>query len=317
EADNVWRIDFQLGWDADAENEKRPERVIPRFRAMLGEEHEFELEWVSVYTFQCRRMERFRHGRLLFAGDVAHQVSPFGARGANSGIQDADNLCWKLALVIDGRAPEALLDSYDDERVAAADENLLNSTRSTDFITPKSQVSRDFRDAVLTLAGEHAFARALVNSGRLSVPAHLLASALNTRDVDAFEGRMAPGAPIDDAPVIAAGAAGWLLEHVANRFVLLLFADDADALDAAQHAAIEALAADAIPVATLIVARRHGAAAAALDVVVDHEGLAAQRLDARPGSAYLLRPDQHVAARWRTLDAAAVRAAVARATCNA
>jgi 3-(3-hydroxy-phenyl)propionate hydroxylase len=316
EADNVWRIDFQLGWDADADAEKQPERVIPRIRAMLGADHEFELEWVSVYTFQCRRMERFRHGRLLFAGDVAHQVSPFGARGANSGIQDTDNLCWKLALVIDGRAPETLLDTYDDERVAAADENLLNSTRSTDFITPKSQVSRDFRDAVLTLADEHAFARALVNSGRLSVPTHLLASALNTPDVDDFEGRMAPGAPLDDAPVIAAGAAGWLLEHFGSRFVLLLFAEEAAVLDEAQRAAIESLAADPIPVATLVVARRHGAAAAALEVVVDHQGLAAQRLDAKPGSVYLLRPDQHVAARWRALNAAAVRAAVARATCN-
>jgi 3-(3-hydroxy-phenyl)propionate hydroxylase len=317
EADNVWRIDFQLGWEADAETEKQPERVIPRIRAMLGADHEFELEWVSVYTFQCRRMERFRHGRLLFVGDAAHQVSPFGARGANSGIQDADNLCWKLHLVIGDRAPEALLDSFDAERVAAADENLLNSTRSTDFITPKSQVSRDFRDAVLTLAGEHPFARALVNSGRLSVPAHLSQSSLNLPDADAFDGQMAPGAPIDDAPVIADGAAGWLLEHVGNQFVLLLFADDAAELDAARRAELAALADDGVPVRTLVVARRIGGAAAWPDAVVDHQGLAAQRCDARPGTAYLLRPDQHVVARWRRFDAAAVRHAVARATCNA
>jgi len=152
EADNVWRIDFQLGWDADPEVEKQPERVIPRIRAMLGPEREFELEWVSVYTFQCRRMQRFRHERVLFAGDAAHQVSPFGARGANSGLQDTDNLAWKLKLVIAGLAPDTLLDSYSSERVAAAQENLMNSTRSTDFITPKSQASQDFRNAVLTLA---------------------------------------------------------------------------------------------------------------------------------------------------------------------
>ncbi|MGI9134584.1 MAG: FAD-dependent oxidoreductase, partial [Rhodoferax sp.] len=107
QADNVYRIDFQLGWQADPEEEKKPENVIPRIRAMLGDDREFELEWVSVYTFQCRRMERFRHGRLLFVGDVAHQVSPFGARGANSGVQDTDNLAWKLALVLGGQAPEA------------------------------------------------------------------------------------------------------------------------------------------------------------------------------------------------------------------
>ena len=315
EADNVWRIDFQLGWDADAEAEKRPERVIPRIRAMLGPDREFELEWVSVYTFQCRRMERFRHGRLLFVGDVAHQVSPFGARGANSGIQDADNLGWKLKLVVDGRAPEALLDSYDEERIAAADENLLNSTRSTDFMTPKSQVSKDFRSAVLTLAREHAFARALVNSGRLSVPAHLRQSSLNTPDADAFAGTMAPGAPIDDAPVSSGGAPGWLLEHVGNRFVLLLFVDDAGAV--AQRDALAALAANTIPVETLAIAI--GAAATAppgIATIVDSDGLAARRFDARPGTSYLIRPDQHVAARWRVFDAAAVRAAVARATCN-
>ena len=111
EADNVWRIDFQLGWDADPEQEKKPERVIPRIRAMLGETREFELEWVSVYTFRCSRMARFRHGRCLFAGDAAHQLSPFGARGGNSGLQDADNLVWKLKLVLDGRGPERVLDS--------------------------------------------------------------------------------------------------------------------------------------------------------------------------------------------------------------
>ena len=109
QADNVWRMDFQLGWDADPEAEKDPERVRDRVRAMLdsqGFAHiGFELEWVSVYTFQCRRMARFRHGRVLFAGDSAHQVSPFGARGANSGVQDTDNLVWKLKLVIDGDAP--------------------------------------------------------------------------------------------------------------------------------------------------------------------------------------------------------------------
>src|SRR5215471_5168289 len=90
--DNIWRIDFQLGWDADPVVERQPERVIPRVKALLGEQIEFELEWCSVYTFSCLRMETFRRGRVLFAGDSAHGVSPFGARGANSGVQDAENL---------------------------------------------------------------------------------------------------------------------------------------------------------------------------------------------------------------------------------
>ncbi|MBS0441459.1 MAG: FAD-dependent oxidoreductase [Proteobacteria bacterium] len=317
EADNVWRIDFQLGWDADPEEEKKPEKVIPRIRAMLGPDREFDLEWVSVYTFQCRRMQRFRHGRVLFVGDAAHQVSPFGARGANSGLQDTDNLVWKLLLVMRSLAPEALLDSYSDERVAAADENLMNSTRSTDFITPKSQVSRDFRNAVLTLAREHGFARGLVNSGRLSVPSHLSDSALNTPDGDAFAGTMAPGAPLADAPVRADGNEGWLLQHTGDVFMLLLFAQTPADVDAATLAALRTLADAPIPVQTKLVVREDGPAPAGCSVLVDVKGLAAERLDARPGTAYLLRPDQHVTARWRRLDAAAVRAAVARATCNA
>ena len=72
---------------------------------MLGDARPFELEWVSVYTFQCRRLDRFVHGRVIFVGDAAHQVSPFGARGANSGFQDTDNLCWKLARVLRGGRP--------------------------------------------------------------------------------------------------------------------------------------------------------------------------------------------------------------------
>lgn len=169
--DDVWRIDFQLGWNADPVEAVKPANVLPRIRALLGADTPFELEWVSVYTFACERMERFRHGRVVFAGDAAHRVSPFGARGANSGVQDADNLAWKLHRVLDGRSPESLIDSYASEREYAADENILNSSRSTDFITPKSEVSKNFRNAVLNLARDHAFARKLVNSGRLSLPA--------------------------------------------------------------------------------------------------------------------------------------------------
>ena len=314
EADNVWRIDFQLGWEADPEAEKQPERVIPRIRAMLGPDRAFELEWVSVYTFQCRRMQNFRHGRLLFVGDAAHQVSPFGARGANSGIQDTDNLAWKLKLVIAGLAPDTLLDSYNSERVAAADENLLNSTRSTDFITPKSVVSKDFRNAVLTLAGEYPFARTLVNSGRLSVPAHLVESPLNTPDAEPFDGLMAPGAPMADAPVQQAGQPGWLLGHAGNHFQLMLFADSPESLDAASRATIARLADAPIPVHTLLITQQHGPTPAGATVLVDAGGITARRYGARPGTAYLLRPDQHVAARWRALDGEAVRAALARAT---
>ncbi|WP_323031395.1 FAD-dependent oxidoreductase [Brachymonas denitrificans] len=316
QSDNVWRIDFQLGWQADPEEEKKPENVIPRIKAMLGDDREFELEWVSVYTFQCRRMNRFNHGRVLFVGDAAHQVSPFGARGANSGIQDSDNLAWKLKLVMDGKAPATLLDTYSEERCYAADENIMNSTRSTDFITPKSNTSKTFRNAVLELANEHAFARALVNSGRLSVPSWLCTSSLNTADSDSFAGNMIPGAPMDDAPVTAQGKDDWLLHHVGNRFKVLVYADDASQLDAATVAALRDLAKDNIPAEALVLART-GQAPDGLPTLLDSKGRLMERYDLQSGSTYLCRPDQHVAARWRQFDAGKVRAAVARATGNA
>lgn len=314
QADNVYRIDFQLGWDADPEQEKKPENVIPRIQAMLGDDREFELEWVSVYTFQCRRMWRFNHNRVLFVGDAAHQVSPFGARGANSGIQDTDNLAWKLKLVLDGKAPARLLDSYSAERCYAADENIMNSTRSTDFITPKSKTSKAFRNAVLELAEDYSFARALVNSGRLSVPSWLVDSPLNTPDEagEQFAGNMIPGAPMDDAPVGSSNAP-WLLNHMQSTFQLLYFVDDASAITPEQAQTLSALAQADIPVHTLVVAKQ-GQAPATLPTVLDAQGTIAQRYDMQSGTCYLLRPDQHVAARWRKLDSAKVQAAVQRAT---
>ncbi len=296
--DDVWRIDLQLGWDADPEAEKRPEKVIPRLKAMLGEDARFDLEWISVYTFQCRRIDRFRHGRVFFVGDAAHQVSPFGARGGNGGIQDTDNLCWKLAYVLQGKAQESLLDSYDAERIPATDENILNSTRSTDFITPKNPASRAFRDAVLELSAEQPFARAWVNSGRLSKPAVLSDSPLSS---GAGLGWTAP-----DAPVLRDGRADWLLPHLHEDFTLLIYADDETAVP--EESVLET---GDVPIRVLTVmlpqaARRAGA-------LVDAEGLVAERLGLAPGQWLLFRPDQHACARGEMLDMAGVRAARDRA----
>ncbi len=314
EADDVYRIDFQLGWDADPDEEKKPENVIPRIKAMLGDDREFSLEWVSVYTFQCRRMNEFRHGRCLFAGDAAHQVSPFGARGANSGIQDADNLIWKLKLVMDDKAPLRLLDSYSDERGFGADENILNSTRSTDFITPKGKVSQTFRNAVLELSRTLPFARKLVNSGRLSVPSYLTDSVLNTPDSEAFDGDMVPGAPMEDAPVLLDGQPAWLIDQLGGRFQALVFCDDPASVSETMQRQLLALAAAEVPVEPLIIARKTGKCQ--LKLVVDQEGLAFSRYDARPNTLYLARPDQHVAARWREAKVSHIVAAVTRATAN-
>ncbi len=315
--DNVWRIDFQLGWDADPVAEQLPERVIPRIEALLGTGAKFELEWVSIYTFSCLRMDAFRDHRVLFAGDCAHGVSPFGARGANSGVQDADNLAWKLDLVLKGAAPEGLLDTYGSEREFAADENILNSTRSTDFITPKSEISKVFRDATLQLARNHPFARRLVNSGRLSTPSVLTNSPLNTSDEDDFDSPMVSGAPCTDAPVRVRGQDGWLLHQVVDGFTLLYFGDGRTLPDELAGAFHE-LGTGELPIRTVIiepantVPRKPGT----MPVVVE-DGTTSARFDARPGTAYLLRPDQHVCGRWRSFEPGKIRRALARATCNA
>ncbi len=302
--DGVWRIDFQLGWDADPEQEKKLENIVPRVKALLAhspamKDARFTLEWASVYTFACMRMDSFRHGRVLFAGDAAHGVSPFGARGANSGVQDADNLGWKLAAVLQGAAPDALLDTYAREREAAADENIRHSTRATDFITPKSAASRLYRDAVLALAKTQPFARTLVNSGRLSTPATLQGSLLNTPDTDAFAGAMEPGAAAADARVTRAdGRDDWLLRHLGAGFTAIV------AHEPALERALGDLAVDGFAL-KLVVIGGNGLA--------DRDGDVARRYDLQAGSVVLLRPDAHVCARWRKPARAQVEAAMRRA----
>ncbi|MGR3435943.1 MAG: FAD-dependent oxidoreductase [Shimia sp.] len=277
--DDVWRIDFQLGWDIDRAAELDEARVRARVDAMLGPGVAYDLVWTSIYTFQCRRMERFRHGRVLFAGDAAHQVSPFGARGANSGIQDAENLAWKLHAVVRGKAGEGLLDTYATERAAAADENILHSTRATDFLTPKAPAAQLFRDAVLALARDHPFARPLINSGRLSTPYTYDGSPL--AGPDALPGgptRTRPGSPCPDAPL----GAGWLLDRLAGE--------------------------------TCLLALGHGAPDTDLPVThVPDPGpeLRERYLGTASSALYLIRPDQHVVARWAEADAEVVAAAAA------
>jgi 3-(3-hydroxy-phenyl)propionate hydroxylase len=276
QAEGLWRIDFQLGRDADVSSEKDPDRVSARVAAMLGPEVPFELDWVSIYQFACRRAERFRSGRVLLAGDSAHQVSPFGARGANSGIQDADNLGWKLAAVIRGDAPSALLGSYESERIEAADDNIGHSTRATDFISPKTAASRALQHGVLDLAeapATAAFARPLVNSGRLSAPTPYTASPLSTPDAEAWPHGPAPGAPAPDLPLDGR----WLSELLRGDFCLLA------------EAHLPGAPCRVIPVGGQLWRQRYA------------------------GGVYLIRPDAVVAARWQDPTPEQMQAALARA----
>lgn len=289
--DDVWRTDFQLGWGIDRTAELQEERVRARVAGMIGADIPFDLVWTSIYTFRCATIERYRHGRVLFAGDAAHVVSPFGARGANGGIQDADNLAWKLALVLGGHAGDALLDSYHDERKLGAMENIMNSERTADFLTPHTSAHRLFRDAVLDLAEHHPFARPMVNSGRLSVPATYGGSPLN--GPDALIGgppRTRPGAPCPDAPL----GETFLLDRLGDNFVIL---------------AIDTAVPDAVA--------DGGIAAHCLSVSAEDDATGALReryLGIAPSAVYLIRPDQHIAARWPVFDAKALAAALATAT---
>src|SRR6478609_5523661 len=269
--DGIWRIDLQLHPDADPVVERRPENVRPRITRMLGHD-KFEFEWISLYKFCCRRMDKFIHGRVLFAGDAAHQVSPFGARGANSGLEDAENLAWKLDRVLRKSSPESLLESYHTERSQAADENIRESTRSTDFMAPATRQEARFRKAVLSLAKETEFGQRMINGGRLSVPS-IYDSPLSTADCDSWRGGPRPGASMLDAPITAPSGKSEYLTGAfiacGSEFTLLEFADG--------------VAAD-IPegVGTIRIGGTGGYS--------DRGGLAAQRYDAKPNTAYLLRP---------------------------
>ena len=291
--DDVWRIDLQLDRSADPAVEKQPENVRPRIARMLGHD-QFDFEWISLYKFQCRRMARFLHGRVIFAGDAAHQVSPFGARGANSGLEDAENLGWKLDRVLRKTSPEALLESYHIERSQAADENIRESTRSTDFMAPNSLYEARLRKAVLSLAKETEFGKRMVNGGRLSVPS-VYETSLSTSDGEAWRGGPCPGTSMVDARIVPAESGSEYLTDAfkafGRGFTILEFANGtAEWPD--------------------------GVGIVRIGGISDSIETLRARYDAEPGTVYLFRPDGYVAARFRHPTREAIEAALKRASGN-
>ncbi len=295
QADDVWRIDLQLGWDADPEEALDKDKARSRIERLLGHTN-FDFEWISLYVFQCRTLESYLHNRVIFAGDSAHQVSPFGARGGNGGVQDVDNLAWKLARVINGTSPTGLLETYNAERILAAKENILHSTRATNFMTPRTPASKLLRDETLNLASRLKFAQSLVNSGRLSAPAHYSTSSLNTPDEDEWSPSVAtaPGSPAVDAPISTSCGDQHLLGLLGNQFAVV--AKSKVALPCELKACGER-----IPIFQL-----------GRDFE-DSAGLVSERYDLRTGSVILFRPDQHVAMRRRTFQETQITGAMSRA----
>ena len=285
--DDIYRIDLQLGPDTDPETEATEEQVIPRIKAIIGDAP-FRLDWQSVYRFRCARLERFVHNRTLFAGDSAHVVSPFGARGGNGGIQDVDNLGWKLAAVCQGDAPISLIESYNTERGIACDENILNSARATNFMTPKSPMETLFRNEVLSLSAQHPFARGFINSGRLSLPCVLSDSALHYGG----DSRLPIGSPLPDAPLMGPNGPTWLIREIPGAFCLF-------------HAG-------RTPIPEVSDLPRIGVAHQGdYPCFEDPSGIVKQRYGS--DATYLLRPDGHICAALNTVSQDAVSNALYQA----
>jgi 2-polyprenyl-6-methoxyphenol hydroxylase-like FAD-dependent oxidoreductase len=189
--DSVWRIDWQVPPEVDAETERASGGLDRRIRAIVGD-RDYELVWLTAYRFSQRLADHFRVGPVFLAGDAAHVMSPFGARGLNSGVADAENLAWKLALVLAGRAPDPLLDTYETERRAAAVENLAVTGATMRFMVPASRLRRRLRNAVLRGSVRVPTLRRRVNSGRLAEPFCYAGSPV----VEPGLGGVAPDAPL-------------------------------------------------------------------------------------------------------------------------
>jgi len=303
---DIWRIDWQLAPDADIEAERLDGRLDQRIRAVIGAVP-YEIDWLSTYRFHQRVVDRMAVGRVLFAGDAAHALPPYGSRGMNSGIQDADNLAWKLALVLDGRSPADLLDTYHTERHAAARENLRVTEATIRFMVPPGPVQRVRRNLLLALSLPVKGMRRHVNSGRMAEP-HVYQDSpiVQPPGRNRVLGSFAP-----DGTVLLGSQSLRLRTLLGAGFVGLFFAPDRGA--AGKLLAEAAAVPTAVPVTVLGVAPdgEHGEP----PVLADADGSVRAAFGARDGDWFLIRPDGHVAytgngdaARFADAAARAVRA---------
>ncbi len=294
-ADGVWRIDYQMLPDAKPEEVSREDVVRARLDAQFGRTlsaEECEIVWVGPYAYRSECLDHLKHGRVFFVGDAAHVVSPFGARGGNSGVQDADNLAWKLAAVVQGRAAPALLGSYHAERHEAAEHNVLVTNRTARFLRPADGAERLFRTAALGLARKHAFARQLVNTGRMSTPNTYTRSGVCEATGGRATQNVAFGWPD--------GSRGELIELMkwsGARLLLLVFGDLTG--PAAQR--LQKLSKDADLRCVQVIAP--GGHAAAREHVIDTQGHLQATCHVFGHAWALLRPDGYLVATGESVDA--------------
>lgn len=291
--DGMVRFDYQLAEDEDEVAEMQPERVFARVDAhlsMLGIRRPWQPVWMTLYRASAMTLDRYRHGQVLFAGDAAHLIPIFGVRGMNSSIDDAHNLAWKLAWVVRGLADDTLLDTYSDERVYAARENLRYATKSAEFMAPPSPPFRLMRDAVLSLAERHPALAQLANP-RQHAAIPLAHSPLNASEAESggFRAGPAPGDILPESPIRIAGEPAWLTRCAGPGFTALWFGEAAAApvLDAAGRVELLCLPRES-----------------------DVTGRLWAKFGADEGTLYLVRPDGHVMGRWRGLDEVALRGVV-------
>lgn len=312
--DDLWRLDFRLPDGETADEALAPARLserIDRILAMIDRRVPWVLDWATVYSAATLTLPDYVVGRVVFVGDAAHLLPIFGVRGANTGFQDAGNLGWKLAFVVKGLAPPALLASYSRERVTAAREICEEAGKSTRFMTPPTAGYRLMRDAVLSLSLGEEFCRNLLH-WRTSRPHTYHSSVLNGGSQGDFAGGPEPGAPAPDARL---GPDDHLQDRFGDGFQLLCFGSAPAEVIALAGAA----RAGGVPVTVLAIAADPAPAPAegADATIADPGGVVAARYDAVPGTACLVRPDLHVCARWRTPTPARVAAALAVALARA
>jgi 3-(3-hydroxy-phenyl)propionate hydroxylase len=294
---DVWRIDYQIRDDEDPAEAVKPQNVLPRVQshlAMIGEDEPWEPLWISIYNAKCLTLPDYRRDRVFFAGDAAHLVPIFGVRGLNSGLDDAGNLAWKLAAVLEGAATDRLLDSYSAERVPATRENIAYGAKSTEFMAPPNFAFKLMREATLRLAVSDPKVRPLINP-RQSAPVAYAASPLQLPQQGAWiTATAAPGLPAPEALLQGPHGDFHLTQCFGKEFVCLVFGDGP------------------LPEA-LAELTNHGIGV--LDVPPDADRLGQARgryglPDAQAQGLVLVRPDGYVMGRWRGLDPAALLAAM-------